>query len=385
MVVAVDVVVTSRPSGLVRLALRGVIPPSAAAWLRDKLDLLADGAGPRPVIEMVVDLSAVVSLDVRVLPVLHATHLRMKAAHGRLVVRGLDPDVLGGFAAVTAQELLAAYHASRTLARAPWPREHGWRTAAGRFTDSERRLIGFGAELVTPGPVGGATVTDRLAGWCGRVFGVQTAVVLVTGELDSCGVAVVSASDNSARLAAVTGLGAAEGPVAESLFREEPVSSSDLDLEVDRWPRYVRDARRHHVRAVRVFPLRIPSPPAPGRSATVGALILSSRRPGPMTPVDLEVALALVDLAGTALARDPRWARGVLPYPARPVSDGGDRTDLVVVQQAVGLVAERERLTLAEAHVQLADRARQRDADLGDHARAVMGAAGSEPAVAQPC
>jgi hypothetical protein len=152
---------------------------------------------------------------------------------GWLVVRGLNPRLLSGFAAIGLPDALAVYQASLVLAEPVWPREPGWTGAARRFSDSEHRLLEFGVALATHPAVAVGAVTGRLTDWCVRILGVHAAVILTTATQASGRAAVVSASDERARLAAVVGLGSMEGPVVECLLRGEPVSAPTWALALN--------------------------------------------------------------------------------------------------------------------------------------------------------
>jgi hypothetical protein len=343
--------ITSTAPGVLRVTMRGVIRFSDVELLRVQIDALV-GNGLGMVTGVVVDLSAVQACDCRVLPVLHVARRRMIESCGWLVVRGLDPGSLTGFAAIGLADAIAVYRASRTLAEPVWPREPGCSGAASRFSGSEHRLLAFGVELATHPATAVGAVGALLTDWCARILGVHAAVILTTTGRTRGGAAVVSASDERARLAAVTGLGYRQGPVVECLLRGEPVSAPDLSVSTEQWPRYVPAVLRHDVRAVRALPLRVPPVPGAARATTVGALVLLSRTPGPMAPTDLEVTVSMADLAGVALGKNPALAR-------KSVRSGpGSPDEQVEIQRAAGALAETEKLSLPEAHSRLADLAR---------------------------
>jgi anti-anti-sigma regulatory factor len=117
--------ITNTAPGLVRVALRGFVGPLVVDQLRVQLDeLVRNGVGM--VTGIVVNLSAVSACDCRLLPVLHAAQRQMFEAHGWLVARGVDPQLLSGFAAVGLSDALAVYRASLALAEPAWPKEPGW-------------------------------------------------------------------------------------------------------------------------------------------------------------------------------------------------------------------------------------------------------------------
>ena len=353
--------ITTTAPGLVRVALRGVVAPLVVDQLRVQLDeVMRNGVGM--VTGIVVNLAAVTACDCRLLLVLHAAQRRMFEAHGWLVVRGVDPQVLSGFAAVGLSDALAVYRASLALAEPAWPKEPGWTGAPRRFGDSEHRLLAFGVELATSSATAVGAVTERLTDWCAQILGVRSAVILTNVHRSGGGAAVVSASDENARLAAVACLGSLEGPVAECLQRGEPVSAPDLALSAQQWPRYVAEVLRHDVRAVRALPLRIPQASGRDRSKTIGALVLLSRAAGPMAPTDLEVTVSITSLVGVALGRNPVIAAGARTGAGRPLVLGVGEARREI-ERAAGVVAETEQLSIPEAHARLADLA----PDLEDH------------------
>jgi anti-anti-sigma regulatory factor len=346
--------ITKTAPGLVRVALRGVIAPLVVDQLRVQLDeLVRNGVGM--VTGIVVNLSAVTECDCRLLPVLHAAQRQMFEAHGWLVVRGVDPQLLSGFAAVGLSDALAVYRASLALAEPGWPKEPGWTGTPRHFGDSEHRLLAFGVELATYSATAVGAVTGRLTDWCAQILGVRSAVILTNVHRTGGGAAVVSASDESARLAAVACLGSLEGPVVECLQRGEPVSAPDLAQSAEQWPRYVAEVLRHDVRAVRAVPLRIPQATGRDRSTTVGALVLLSRAAGPMAPTDLEVTVSITNLVGVALGRNPVIAGGARTGGTGPSFALGAGEARIEIERAAGVLAETEQLSLPEAHSRLAD------------------------------
>jgi GAF domain-containing protein len=149
-----------------------------------------------------------------------------------------------------------------------------------------------------------------------------------------------------------------EGPAVDASRSGAPVLVGDLEdpsggIE-GRWPVYAAEARRHGVRAIFAFPLRI-------GSIALGTLDLYRRAPGDLTGTQLSVALGTSHrLAGTLLPTDGGPGPG-----SGPVSDGVAALDGVdsldgvdppypmVVHQAAGMVMAQLGTTIEEAMVRL--------------------------------
>jgi anti-anti-sigma factor len=88
------VTVTYHGYGDAVITLAGMLDRGGVGGLEDRLNrLLARGAS-----SVLLDLTDVDRCDCRLLAVLDRIRHQLQATHGQLHIRGLDPDVLSGFA-----------------------------------------------------------------------------------------------------------------------------------------------------------------------------------------------------------------------------------------------------------------------------------------------
>jgi GAF domain-containing protein len=134
-----------------------------------------------------------------------------------------------------------------------------------------------------------------------------------------------------------------------------------------RWPRFAREALAAGFRSVHAIPMRL-------RGSVIGALNLFHTETGEMQPVEVEAAQALADVATIAIIQH-RAA-----FEAQTLNEQLTQAlnTRVVIEQAKGMVAEREGLGMEEAFVRLRNHARNHNRRLADIAQEVI--AGTQPA-----
>jgi len=114
-------------------------------------------------------------------------------------------------------------------------------------------------------------------------------------------------------------------------------------------------------RSVHALPLRL-------RGLVIGALNLFHVEPGEMSDVDVGAAQALADVATIAILQH----RAALE--AQPVNEQLHHalTSRIVIEQAKGVVAEREGLSMERSFARLRNHARNHNRRLADVARDVI-------------
>ena len=304
---------------------------------------------------VVVDLTAAIQCDRRLVGVLDQARRRLEERDGTLRVWELVGESLTGFETARLPDVLALYRASRATAGA----SAGARQASiggmpRRYGELERQVaqacVGLLEAVGGDGDVAG--LTTRLTALCVGRLGADEAAVSLPAHDDVA--AVVSASSQRARQVARFGLTAGQGPVADCLAEGRPVAATENAEMLTRWPRFARRAIEHDIGAVWVLPLR-------RHGRTIGALSLFADTPGPMAPADLAVAQAWADLTATGIL--VAQVLGEHHGPSVGASSAG--VDRVIVEQAVGILVYSQRLTVAAARVRLRRRAR------GEHRRLV--------------
>ena len=104
------------------------------------------------------------------------------------------------------------------------------------------------------------------------------------------------------------------------------------------------------------------------RGVVIGALNLFNTEPGEMGQVDVEVAQALADVATIAILQH----RASLEAQVVNEQLNGALNSRIVIEQAKGMVAEREQLNMEQAFDRLRGHARNHNLRLGDVARSVI-------------
>lgn len=195
----------------------------------------------------------------------------------------------------------------------------------------------------------------------------------VTDVLDLCGSGVTLLEDGGLRfVTASAGLVAdlervqerhQRGPSVAAVRTGQVVSISDLSHtpHAAEWPEYVERAYQVGVRAVVAIGMLAESGP-------MGAVNLYSLRPREWSPADLRAALLFTDVATTHLvyarALEEQRRAGELLQEAL--------ASRIVIEQAKGILAATNRVSVGEAFGLLRKHARDRNVRLRDVATAVV-------------
>jgi len=195
-------------------------------------------------------------------------------------------------------------------------------------------------------------VTDR----CVDVLDVSAAgLMLVSPQGD---LRVMASSSEAMRLLELFELQAQEGPCLDCYRTGQPVVNQDLATANSRWPRFASEALAAGFHSVHALPMRL-------RGAVLGALNLFHNETGEMWQDDIEAAQALADVATIAVLQH----RAALE--AQVLTDQLNRAlnTRIMIEQAKGMVAEREGLSMEEAFATLRGYARNHNLRLADVAR----------------
>lgn len=179
---------------------------------------------------------------------------------------------------------------------------------------------------------------------------------------------ILAASAHQAGLLELVQVQSGQGPCLAAMDSNDLVVVTDLDTVADAWPEWVAGARELGIRGAYGIPLR-----ADGR--TVGALNLFVTRLEPLPPEEVAIARALADVATV----------GILAHRAmdEAVNVNGQLQraldSRVVIEQAKGVVAVRDGVSVAEAFLRLRQQARSTSQPLSTVAQAVVDAASPAP------
>jgi GAF domain-containing protein len=198
-------------------------------------------------------------------------------------------------------------------------------------------------------------LTDR----CVEVLDVAAAGLMLAapdGDLR-----VMAYSSEAARLLELFELQSLEGPCLDCYRTGKPAASKDLASSESRWPAFRPVAIEAGFRSVQALPLRL-------RGTVIGALNLFHVEPGEMRAADLVAAQALADVATIAILQH----KAVLE--AQVISEQLNQAlnSRVLIEQAKGMVAERNQLNMEHAFSALRTYARSNNRRLVDVAREVI-------------
>jgi GAF domain-containing protein len=198
-------------------------------------------------------------------------------------------------------------------------------------------------------------LTDR----CVDVLDVEAAGLMLAAPDDE--LRVMASSNETMRGLELFEVQAQEGPCFDCYRTGAPVLNQNLATAGDIWPRFAGEALAAGYHSVHALPMRL-------RGAVIGALNLFKSETGEMERVDVDAAQALADVATIAILQHRASVE------AQVINEqlGGALNSRIVIEQAKGMVAEREHLDMEQAFRRLRGHARNRNLRLGDVARSVI-------------
>ena len=220
-----------------------------------------------------------------------------------------------------------------------------------------RTLVGLADTLVADFDV--VDLLTQLADSCVDVLDVGAAGIMIAGPDGA--LRVMAASSEPMRVLELFELQAEEGPCLDCYGSGRAVLNQDLPPEDGRWPRFALEALSAGFQSVNALPMRL-------RGQVIGALNLFHLEPGAMRPADVDAAQALADVATIAILQ--HRAR----LEAQLINDQLNQAlnSRVIIEQAKGMVAEREGIGVEEAFARLRRYARNQNLLLSDVAESVV-------------
>jgi GAF domain-containing protein len=200
---------------------------------------------------------------------------------------------------------------------------------------------------------------DQLVAACVDLLGVTAAGLLLDDQRGN--LAVVASSSEESRLLEIFQLQNDEGPCLDCVRGGAPVSSGDLDADRARWPLFVPAALAAGFRSVAAVPLRL-------RSQTIGGLNMFDSRVELVPAEDQRLAQALADVATIGILQRRSAHRTTLV--AEQLQHA--LNSRVVIEQAKGVLSERNAVTMDVAFDTLRRHARNHNLKLTDVALAVV-------------
>ncbi len=189
------------------------------------------------------------------------------------------------------------------------------------------------------------SLADRLVGACVEVLGVTAAGIMLADQDSS--LRVFASTDEEARMLELFELQNNDGPCLDAFRTGRAVEGVDLSLFTARWPRFAAAALSAGIKTAYGVPMRL-------RDQTIGALNLFLAGTEPFGFHELEVARVMADMATIGIIN--HWS-----IRNQEVLTGQLQSALntrVIIEQAKGVLAEREGLSMGEAFEYLRHTAR---------------------------
>jgi GAF domain-containing protein len=205
-----------------------------------------------------------------------------------------------------------------------------------------------------------------LADRCVDVLDVGAAGIMLAspdGELR-----VMASSSEAMRVLELFEIQARQGPCLECYRTGSPVVNQNLVVSDDRWPRFAAAALAAGFHAVHALPMRL-------RGTVIGALNLFHVEPGEMRKADVDDAQAFADVATIAILQH----RAATEAHVLNEQLNGALNTRVVIEQAKGIVAERQGLDMEHAFATLRNHARNHNLRLVDVAADMIGGSLAPP------
>jgi GAF domain-containing protein len=202
-------------------------------------------------------------------------------------------------------------------------------------------------------------VLTLLTDGCVDVLDVGAAgLMLVAPEGD---LRVMASSSEAMRLLELFELQSEEGPCLDCYRTGQPVVNQNLATTDGRWPRFAAEALAAGFHSVHALPMRL-------RGTVIGALNLFHIHPGEMRQADVDAAQALADVATIAILQH----RAALEAQVVNEQLSHALNVRIVIEQAKGMVAEREGLNMEQAFSALRSHAQNHNLRLADVAYGVI-------------
>ena len=152
-----------------------------------------------------------------------------------------------------------------------------------------------------------------------------------------------------------------EGPCLDCFRQGAPVILADLRQSVDRWPEFTPRALAAGVRSVHAFPMRL-------RKQVIGTLNVFGEEPLPLARGDAKIVQAMADVATIAILQE----RAISSAEILTEQLQGALNSRIVIEQAKGVMARADGVSVDEAFTALRNHARTHHLRLVDLAHGVV-------------
>lgn len=238
-----------------------------------------------------------------------------------------------------------------------------------RETLLARTLVELADTLVADFDV--VELLTRLTDRCVEMLDVDAAglmLVSLDGDLR-----VMASSSETMRVLELFELQSEQGPCLDCYRTGQPVLNQDLAAVNGRWPRFAAEALAAGFHFVHALPMRL-------RGAVIGALNMFHCEPGEMSAADVEAGQALADVATIAVLQH----RAAIEAQVLNEQLNHALNSRIAIEQAKGVVAEREGLNMEQAFATLRNHARNHNRRLVDVAADVIGGTLAAAALDRP-
>jgi GAF domain-containing protein len=198
-------------------------------------------------------------------------------------------------------------------------------------------------------------LTDR----CVTILDVSAAGLMLAGP-DGL-LRVIASSSEQMRLLELFELQNDQGPCLESFQTGEAVTVVDLSTATSRWPTFAPEAMASGFLSVHALPLRL-------RGTVIGALNLFDSDPEGIDEERLQAARAFADIATIAILQ---YRAAIESHELIDQLNTALNTR-IVIEQAKGIIAERQHFDMERAFAALRQYARNNNLRLSDVATAVV-------------
>lgn len=152
-----------------------------------------------------------------------------------------------------------------------------------------------------------------------------------------------------------------EGPCLDCFHSGQPVTIENLEVEVDRWPRFVPAALDAGFASVHGMPMRL-------RDERIGVLNVFGARPGTLADADASVGRAMADIATIGILQQRAIHQAQVTVEQLEVA----LTSRIMIEQAKGVLAERAGLAMDESFERLRAYARRSNRGISDVAQGLI-------------
>jgi GAF domain-containing protein len=194
---------------------------------------------------------------------------------------------------------------------------------------------------------------------CVQLLDVSATGLMLTDQRGA--LRVTAASTEQTRLLELFQLQVDEGPCLDCFHTGQPVTVPDLSAAAARWPQFAPAALDTGFAAVLALPMRL-------RDEVIGALNLFDTRPATVTPDKQRLGQALADIATIGILQERAIrTRDILTQQLETALHSR-----IVIEQAKGVIAEREGLDTGQAFECLRAESRAHNRRLVDLAQVIV-------------